>query len=531
MGSLPNDRENGTQRAIMKIRGEFSFAAGLVPKLVGFCLILWCIVLCGTAAAAEFDVSWNGGAGNWSDPTKWDGGVVPNNGAGNTFNVSIDGGNSVNSAVTLDIAATVSKLTIDSGDQLSHVDGRVLTVAGGPVSDNGVWALNTTGAATGISFYGGVTLSGSGSIVMNNALLLNNLILTDNTVLTQAAGHTIRGSGQLLADSGGMLNQGTVIADQPNGLVIDPNDLGFSNAGTVQVTGTSSITVNAGPFTTSGAVLIDPGTTLTRTGDYTQTAGTTTLNGGTLSATGLVDIQSGELLGTGTISAAVNNAGEVSPGLPAGTLNITGSYAQTSTGTLHIEIRGPEPGSFGRLVVTGAVTLNGTLTIALADDFRPSLNSTFEILTFGQRTGQFAQTNGLVQANGVTFFPLYSASSLSFKVIQEAFTPTQTSTPSETPTPTDTATVTCTPTETPTYSVTPTATQTPTPSSTATPLPCVGDCGGDDVVTVDEILTMVNIALGNTPVADCVPGDRNGDGTITVDEILAAVGKALAGCS
>jgi hypothetical protein len=50
------------------------------------------------------------------------------------------------------------------------------------------------------------------------------------------------------------------------------------------------------------------------------------------------------------------------------------------------------------------------------------------------------------------------------------------------------------------------------------------------VVTVDEILTMVNIALGNTPVTECLPGDRNGDGTITVDEILTAVHNALDGC-
>jgi hypothetical protein len=51
------------------------------------------------------------------------------------------------------------------------------------------------------------------------------------------------------------------------------------------------------------------------------------------------------------------------------------------------------------------------------------------------------------------------------------------------------------------------------------------------MVTVDEILTMVNIALGTTPVEDCRAGDRNDDGTITVDEILAAVSKALNGCS
>jgi hypothetical protein len=46
-------------------------------------------------------------------------------------------------------------------------------------------------------------------------------------------------------------------------------------------------------------------------------------------------------------------------------------------------------------------------------------------------------------------------------------------------------------------------------------------------VTVDEILTMVNIALGNTPVAACDAGDANQDDQITVDEILTAVNNAL----
>jgi len=49
-------------------------------------------------------------------------------------------------------------------------------------------------------------------------------------------------------------------------------------------------------------------------------------------------------------------------------------------------------------------------------------------------------------------------------------------------------------------------------------------------VTVDEILTMVNIAFGNTPVTACDAGDANHDGQITVDEILTAVNNALTGC-
>jgi hypothetical protein len=59
---------------------------------------------------------------------------------------------------------------------------------------------------------------------------------------------------------------------------------------------------------------------------------------------------------------------------------------------------------------------------------------------------------------------------------------------------------------------------------------CVGDCGGDRIVTVDEILTMVNIALGNAAISECLAGDANGDHQITVDEILVAVSNALNGC-
>jgi hypothetical protein len=67
-------------------------------------------------------------------------------------------------------------------------------------------------------------------------------------------------------------------------------------------------------------------------------------------------------------------------------------------------------------------------------------------------------------------------------------------------------------------------------NSPGPPPPCEGDCNGDGQVTVDELLTMVNIALGNTPVTTCEAGDANHDGEITVDEILTALNNALNGC-
>ena len=59
---------------------------------------------------------------------------------------------------------------------------------------------------------------------------------------------------------------------------------------------------------------------------------------------------------------------------------------------------------------------------------------------------------------------------------------------------------------------------------------CTGDCNGDAAVTVDDLLTMVNVALDNTTVDHCSAGDANGDHAITIDEILTAVNYALTSC-
>jgi pseudomonalisin len=61
-------------------------------------------------------------------------------------------------------------------------------------------------------------------------------------------------------------------------------------------------------------------------------------------------------------------------------------------------------------------------------------------------------------------------------------------------------------------------------------LDCPGDCNGDSVVGIDEVVIGVNIALGTTPLSQCLGLDTNGDGVVTVDELLQAVGHALNGC-
>jgi len=59
---------------------------------------------------------------------------------------------------------------------------------------------------------------------------------------------------------------------------------------------------------------------------------------------------------------------------------------------------------------------------------------------------------------------------------------------------------------------------------------CVGDCSGVGKVSIDDLVKMVNIALGLLPVSECPAGDPNHHGTITIDDIIQAVRNAQEGC-
>ncbi len=68
---------------------------------------------------------------------------------------------------------------------------------------------------------------------------------------------------------------------------------------------------------------------------------------------------------------------------------------------------------------------------------------------------------------------------------------------------------------------------TPTPSPATS---CVGDCNLSGEVTVDELLTMAGIALGNESAAACIQGIANNRSVITIDQVLTAVNNAVKGC-
>jgi len=68
-----------------------------------------------------------------------------------------------------------------------------------------------------------------------------------------------------------------------------------------------------------------------------------------------------------------------------------------------------------------------------------------------------------------------------------------------------------------------------TPAPTLPPSACAGDCDGSGDVTVNEIIVLVNIALGTADASACpngIPSGRDVDVTL----IVQSVGYALTNC-
>lgn len=106
--------------------------------------------------------------------------------------------------------------------------------------------------------------------------------------------------------------------------------------------------------------------------------------------------------------------------------------------------------------------------------------------------------------------------------------PTLPSTATATPTPTSTPTPSETATQSPSES--PTSPPTITLTSTRVPTICAGDCDGDATVVIEELIRLVNLALGS-PVGQCAAADFDQDGRVTVAELVRAVNNALHGCT
>ncbi len=175
--------------------------------------------------------------------------------------------------------------------------------------------------------------------------------------------------------------------------------------------------LNHGPLTTFAGVNIEE-------------HGVIQLEGGSLDAQ-YVEILGGTLAGSGSIMTGSgpidgqveNRNGLVAPGVGvgAGTLSITGRFANGHDGALNIELGGLTAGTqYDRLLIDGVATLDGTLNVLLVNlgggMFAPALGSVFSIIEADSVGGTFSALNLPALASDKMWFVGYEETSVLLKV-------------------------------------------------------------------------------------------------------------------
>jgi elongation factor P hydroxylase len=175
--------------------------------------------------------------------------------------------------------------------------------------------------------------------------------------------------------------------------VLDLNSGGiFSGySGSYTGTGAGQVQINTGQIS-----IASPGATFNFAGNLFQWIGGTINacnpldNQGTITIAGNVSIgcssftNHGTIKGNGNINGALTNDGTMAPGNSVGQLNFNGNLVLGSTSNLSFEIGGTAQGTtYDWLNKTdgGALTLNGTLTVRLINNFVPAASDTFTIVT------------------------------------------------------------------------------------------------------------------------------------------------------
>jgi hypothetical protein len=159
----------------------------------------------------------NGATGNaWETAGNWDINQVPNN---NTFDVAIP----IAASCNLSSAFTIGTLNLSvTSAKLNLVPGSTIAISSATgLNNNGTIVVNTTGAntTTKLRFDISCGITGTGSILLNGFGSSFNVadFDTNGQTVTIGAGQTVHGRGTILSQSGVLINNGTIIGDDPAG--------------------------------------------------------------------------------------------------------------------------------------------------------------------------------------------------------------------------------------------------------------------------------------------------------------------------
>ena len=281
-------------------------------------------------AEAQVTTTWNGGAGIWSDSSKWSGGVPP---TGPSADVIIDSLPGVNSAVTIDSnfsTPSVGRLRIDTGDSLDiPLNSRLLSDNTG-FTGAGEWLIDgllTVPATTQGALDGTKTINGSGKIVLGSGT--SGPEIYGNTYNNATIeGVAAFGRNNNISFWHPMVNTGTIDANVPNGTMVfrshpagSAPELISTNTGTMKASNGGRLLIDQGLWNGAGGNMIADGpNSVVQFGVFhfaDMVGGTfSTANGGLLRVGSarwrdLVSLGSTEVFGTESLVGKLTLAGTV----------------------------------------------------------------------------------------------------------------------------------------------------------------------------------------------------------------------------
>ena len=234
----------------------------------------------------------------------------------------------------------------------------------------------------------------------------------------------------------GFVNHGTIRLETANNDFADRSSHLTVTAGVLRnaVDGRIEILPGAGDGRQLSAELRNEGVlqvattaSLGRVGAAHANTGTIRIEGGatlTVSGSGLEQTATGRLEGVGTLDVqgvAYADAGTVSPGGSPGALTIRGNPAFGPSHRLDLEAAGVEAGvSLDRLAVDGTARLDGTLRLALVDDFVPAVGDVLPVLTFTGVRGAYGTVELPALPADRAWLPEYTTGAFRLSVIDAA---------------------------------------------------------------------------------------------------------------
>jgi len=359
--------------------------------------------LCPALAFGQTNSTWNGGTGNWSNATDWSPNQVPNNGGGNTYNVTIDSGGA--DTVTLDQSASINSLVL--GGFVQPVLLQDLSGSPETLSISGQLTVRQAGTlqfSNGSSVTVGGNLSNDGKIVFSNGSTLTVSGTLGNYNQTQSldlyGAGTVLNVGSLVNDSVITIGNGATLnlTNQPQGITeISGEYMGIF--GTVKAGSANGFANLEGIDLETYFVLGNGQTT-------TATPGTGTLGISDFAVLGMTNSASGA--GTTLIvKGNLSNSGTLETDYlgtdtKGNKVTVTGTFTNDSTagiGSLDVM-------NVGSLVNNGSLSIGGTLNLTGQPDGGMLVNQgslligNGSVLNLTNRGGSYVQTSGQTDVNG-----------------------------------------------------------------------------------------------------------------------------------